>query len=198
MKVAAAIIVAAGLAAGGERVLDPFGWHSSAISVPDGSRVASIRLDGPSLPITTFKHALRTQVGAALRDGDLTADRAELVDLLVERGHLAAAVAPPTVSWGPSGAHVNFAVTPGPRYQIRSVNLTGASDLAEAASVPMLAPGDDISVDRVARGAELLVQWFSDRGVSRATVAYRLDVDDNDHAVDVTYTIVHARRLARR
>src|SRR5262245_44687300 len=125
MKIAATLAVVGTVAVGG--------WYAAGRLPSDGGaaaprrdRVASVRLDGPSLPTSTLRAGLRTRVGAPLREGDLDADRKVITEELVARGQLDAAVEEPRVTWGSSGAHVTFVIAPGSVYQVRNVVVDGA------------------------------------------------------------------------
>jgi hypothetical protein len=198
MKIAAALIAVAVLAVGGWTAAR---WRTAApvaAATPTAPprAVASIRLDGPSLPIVTLEGALATRVGGPVDGAILAADRVRIADILTERGHLGAEVAPATVQYGPSGAHVTFAVAPGAIYRIRSVRVEGAAagDLAE---VPTAQPGEEVSLERARHGVAQIDRWLAEHGAPDARVAYRLDLDRDGQLADVVYTVSRPR-LARR
>ena len=195
MKIAATLAVVGALAVAGWYAADRLP-HDGGSAAPRRDQVASIRLDGPSLPTATLRAGLHTRVGAPLRESDLDADRKVISEELVARGHLDAAVDEPRVTWGSSGAHVTFVVAPGSVYHVRNVTVDGAR-FDGIQSVPTLAAGEDVSPARVARGAELIDQWLAHHGAEDAVVTSQLGVDRQTHAVDVTYTI-ERRRLVRR
>jgi hypothetical protein len=198
MKIAAVLVAVAVLAVGGwtaaHRRKEPVAPAPEPGSTP--RTVASVRIDGPSLPIVTLEGALATRTGGPVDDAVLAADRVRIADILTERGHLAAEVAPATVQYGPSGAHVTFAVVPGGIYRIRSVRVEGAA-AADLAEVPTAKPGEEVSLERARHGVDQLDRWLAEHGAPDAKVAYRLDLDRDGRFADVIYTVSRPR-LARR
>jgi hypothetical protein len=198
MKIAAALVAVAVLAVGGWTTTR---WRKDAPAptpapVAAPREVASIRLDGPSLPIVTLEGALATRIGSAVDEATLAADRVRISDILTERGHLGAEVAPATVQYGPSGAHVTFAVVPGAIYRIRTVRIEGAGavDLAE---VPTAIAGEEVSLARARHGVDQIDRWLAEHGAPDAKVDYRLELDREGRLADVVYTVTRPR-LARR
>jgi outer membrane protein assembly factor BamA len=192
MKLSTGVLAFSALSAGG--------WGASHVShreptppvAPRSHVVASVELEGSSLPTATLRSSMHTRIGAPLDDHELEGDRARLTDILVERGYLAAMVGPPQVRWCDHGAHVRFAVTPGSEYRVRDVVLHG-STVDGARSVTTVRAGEPVSLERVARGAELIGGWLHEHDGSGSTVSYHLDIDHQRLQADVVYDVRPAR-----
>jgi outer membrane protein assembly factor BamA len=169
------------------------GASPESSAAPATRTVASLRLDGPSLPNMTLQEALTTRVGGPLRDVDLAADRVRIADILLERGHLGATVSPADVRWGGRGAHVTYRIAPGGIYHVGEVSFEGVLTEGVAAA-PTVRPGDELSLERARRGVEQVDQWLAEHGAPDATVSYRLDVRHPDLRADVVYVVQRRRR----
>jgi outer membrane protein assembly factor BamA len=144
----------------------------------------------------TLQDALSTRVGAPLREADLALDRVRIADILLERGNLAARVAPAEVRWGARGAHVTFPVEPGGVYRVGKVGFEGVA-FAGVEGAPTVHAGEYLSLERARRGTELVDRWLAEHGAPDAAVSYRLDVRHADLQADVVY-VVSRPRMARR
>jgi outer membrane protein assembly factor BamA len=198
MKLAAALVAVAVLAVGGWTTARWRKQPAPPAPAPTAPprEVASIRLDGPSLPIVTLQGALATRLGSPVDEATLAADRVRISDILTERGHLGAEVAPATVLYGPSGAHVTFAVVPGPIYRIRSVRVEGAA-AADLDDVTTALPGEEVSLQRARHGVDQIDRWLAEHGAPEAKVDYRLELDREGRLADIVYKVSRPR-LARR
>src|SRR5690606_19430341 len=77
--------------------------------------IASVALDGRDLPTAALREVLATRAGELIDLEALARDRRALEAALVARGHLAAKVGEPRVTFGTGGAaYVTFPVSQGP------------------------------------------------------------------------------------
>ena len=149
----------------------------------DPGQVQSIALDGRDLPSAALRGAISTQIGDLADAARLERDRAAIQDELFARGHLAAKVAPASVTHGPrGGAYIVFDVDPGPLFHLRSVTVTGPGQ--RDAAVVRLAAGDAAIQGRVALARQALADAYLGHGgkrvdlrVSSDTAAAALDVE---------------------
>jgi len=149
----------------------------------DARQVQSITVDGgTNLPISALRAAVSTKVGDLLDEQQLERDRAAIQGELEARGHLAAKVAPASVTYGPrGGAYLVFDVELGPTFHLRSVTVTGPGQ--RDAAVVRLAAGDEASPARIALARQALADSFSRRGGKQ--VELRVSTDEAASAVDV-------------
>ena len=112
MKLATGVLAISALSAGGWGATRAAHRDKPRAPVVKSHDVASIELEGESLPTATLRAAMHTRIGGPLEAAALDADRGRLTDVLVERGDLAAMVGPAQVRWCDHGAHVRFAVEP--------------------------------------------------------------------------------------
>jgi hypothetical protein len=175
---AAASITAAGTppAAGPARKVHP-------------QQIRSIRLIGDRLPTTILAAQLTAEVGTPLDQDVLDADRARLRETLIGRGYWAADVGEPVVAFGDDGgAHVSYRIVTGTVFHVRAVRVTGDATVDELAEALTLAPGDDVSPQRLARNAELLGAYLARHG-KPALVTVETTTDRDARAVDVAFVV---------
>lgn len=111
--------------------------------------IRSVSLDGRDLPKAALREALRTRAGELIDLATVARDRKAIEDVLIARGHLAAKVAEPRVTFGAGGAaYVTFPIEQGPLFRIRNVRVAGAS--AQAAGVVTLSAGEIADASRIA------------------------------------------------
>ena len=148
--------------------------------------VQSVALDGRGLPVAELRATLATHAGDQLDMAKLGVDRAALETALVDRGYLSAKVQPAQVmfdAWG--GAFVTFAITEGPLFHVRSVEVVGATE--RDAGIVTIARGEVVRTDRLARAADAMTERLVSRG-KQAAVAVKLAPDEAAAAVDVVLT----------
>jgi hypothetical protein len=148
--------------------------------------VHSLSIDGAGLPLAQLRDSLGTRVGAPVDTDQLERDRVTLEAMLEARGYLGAQVGSPTVTFGPRGAYVVFAVDRGPLFHLRSVTLAG--DGWKHAGVVTLAAGDE------AHGARLeAARREAEATLSRSGRPGRIELfvvpDRAEALVDVTLTL---------
>jgi hypothetical protein len=145
--------------------------------------IQSVALDGRDLPLAALRDVLETRAGELIDMQAVARDRLALEQALVARGYLAAHVAEPRVTFGAGGAvYVTFPVDQGRLFRIRSVTITGASDLE--AGVVTLGQGDIADASRIALARQALESRL---GVRRQVgrVAVTLTPDHVNGLVDV-------------
>jgi hypothetical protein len=148
----------------------------------DPRQVQSIALDGRDLPSSALRAAISTQIGELVDDARLERDRAAIQAELSARGHLAAKVAPASVTHGPrGGAYIVFDVEPGPLFHLRAVTVTGPG--RRDAAVVRLAAGDEAIQARVALARQTLADTYLRHGGKR--VDLRVTPDAAAAALDV-------------
>jgi hypothetical protein len=160
--------------------------------------VANIRMEGEGLPHAVLEGGLLTQVGAALREGDVTRDRRVIEERLAKRGFLSARVRGVHVEWRSTGAHVTFVVDTGGLYRVGRVVVAGRllRRFPQLVEVPTILAGQAWDPDRVAANLAMLHDWLARRG-AHADVAMTTTIDRARLAVDVKFT-VRPRPIARR
>jgi outer membrane protein assembly factor BamA len=147
--------------------------QADAMAPAQPQQIQSVSLDGRDLPVAALREALTAKPGDMIDLAALERDRLSLEDTLVARGYLAAHVAAPRVSFGPTGAtFVTFPIEQGALYRIRNVTVTGASDTE--AGVVTLGSGETADAARI--------------GHARQALESRLDVRSKSAAVDVKLT----------
>lgn len=148
--------------------------------------VHSISIDGGrGLPVSALREVLETRIGASVDTVTLERDRHALERRLADRGYLAAEVAPPVVTFGPSGgAYVVFDVETGPLYHVRNVVLDGPR-WNEAGVVPLVA-GDVAGSARLAKVREATEATLARHGTS-LRVELVVEPDHADAMIDVRY-----------
>lgn len=161
-------------------------------SLPDGEahadplvmktkEVHSLSIDGSGLPMATLRDAIETKLMTVVDTEMLERDRATLERALADRGYLAAKVASPSVTFGPSGgAYVVFDIDRGPLYHVRNVSLDGLPGV-----VPVTG-GDEASLSRLEKIREA-AQATLDRHGTQTRVSLSIDADHADAMIDVRY-----------
>jgi outer membrane protein assembly factor BamA len=145
--------------------------------------IASISLEGRSVPGSALRDLLASRPGDLLDDTKLAQDRAALRDALIARGYRAASVGAAHITYDARGAaYVTFAIVPGPLYHVRAVELTGVS--ARDAGVVTIVKNDPVEPDRLARARQALTDRLHARGKPLA-VTVEMHADDATAAVDV-------------
>lgn len=146
--------------------------------------VESIAIDGHrNLPLARLREVMQTKLGASVDSAKLATDRNAIKLALSERGYLAAEVAAPVVTFGPSGGvFVVIDVDRGPLYRIRSVTLDGPS--WKDAGVVTVTAGDDALADRLARARQSAEDTLARHG-KHLHVSLELVPDHTDATVDV-------------
>lgn len=148
----------------------------------DARQVQSIALDGRNLPSSALRAAISTRIGDLVDEARLERDRAAIQAELFARGHLAAKVAPASVTHGPrGGAYLVFDVEPGPLFHLRSVTVTGPGQ--RDAAVVRLAAGDEAIQGRVLLARQTLADAYLGRGGKQ--VDLRVTSDAAAAALDV-------------
>jgi outer membrane protein assembly factor BamA len=150
MKIVATLTLLVALGAWGAVRSLPAGDEVIVVAPPK-QEVHSIAIDGgPGLPQTALREVMATHVGAALDTIQLERDRVALLSWLTSRGYLAAKVAPPVVTFGPTGgAYIVFDIEPGTLFHLGDVKLVGND--WNRAGVVTLATGDEARADRLER-----------------------------------------------
>jgi outer membrane protein assembly factor BamA len=145
--------------------------------------IASISIEGRGVPAPELRELLASKPGTLLDDSLLAKDRESLHTALVTRGYLAATVGAPHITYDQRGAaFVSFAITRGPLYHVRSVELTGASE--RDAGIVTIAPGEPADMDHITRAQQAIETRLTARG-KHLEVATRLHTDDHTATVDV-------------
>jgi hypothetical protein len=144
--------------------------------------VQSIAFDGRSLPMSTLRAALSTQPGDILDEEKLARDREAVITALASRGYLAAKVGPAKIVQTAAGAFVVFSVDQGPEFRVRSVGVTGATQLE--AGVVTLSAGEIVDGHRIDRAREALADRLAARG-KRRDVMVHLSTDVDRALVDI-------------
>lgn len=149
--------------------------------------VHSISIDGGiGIPLAELRGAMETKLGEAADTATLERDRIALERTLAERGYLAAKVASPIVTYGPSGGtYIVFDVERGPLYHVRDVHLAGPS-WSDAGIIPLVS-GDDASTERLEKVRQA-AQATLDRHGKQLRVELAIDADHADAMIDVHYT----------
>ncbi len=137
-----------------------------AIADPHASRpdeVQSISLEGRDLPVAALRSVLVTHTGDQLAPAKLAADRAALQSALIASGHLGAKVQPAQVLHDAAGgAYITFALTPGPLFHVRDVQVTGAP--ASETGIMTINRGDVVRADRLEHARDALTTRLASRG----------------------------------
>lgn len=159
--------------------------RAEAVHPAPSREVQSISFEGRALSVSTLREALSTQTGDVVDDAKLARDREAMIEALAARGYLAAQVSPATVVYTDRGAYVMFAVTQGPEFRVRSVTVTGATQLD--AGVVTLEAGEIAQADRIARAQEALADRLAARGKQgkRADVSVHVSTDLAQSVVDI-------------
>ncbi len=145
--------------------------------------VRSIGFDGTGLPLARLREAVTTHTGDQLDPAQLDRDREALAHALAAMGYLAARVAPPAVTFDPTGAaYVMFDVETGAQFHLRSVEVTGPG---KDAAVVTLSPGDLAVQGRIEQARQSLADGLARRG-KPAGVELSVHTDLGAAAVDVT------------
>lgn len=132
--------------------------------------IQSVSLDGRDLPVAALRDAMATKAGQLVDLARLARDREVLQQLLVERGHLAAKVAEPRLTFGAGGAaYVTFAIEQGPQFRIRNVTVMGAP--AEDAGVVTLGTGEVADGHRISLARQALEARLQVRGTQSVVTA---------------------------
>jgi outer membrane protein assembly factor BamA len=156
---------------------------AEATSLAQPGEIASIAIDGRGVPVNELRERLASKPGAAVNDATLARDREAMRTLLVTRGYLSAQVAAPQISRDARGAaFVTFAVTMGPLYHVRSVELAGMSP--RDTGVITIGKGDPAETDRIARACQAIADRLKARG-KPASVTVQLHSDAAAAVVDV-------------
>lgn len=168
------------------------GWvgirHLPATAAADVVRAApsrevqSIAFIGRALPSSTLHQALSTKPGDMVDAEKLARDREAVVTALASRGYLAAQVSAPHVVQTDAGAFVTFNVEQGPQFRVRSVRVTGATQLE--AGVVTLSAGEIVDGHRIDRAREALADRLAARG-KRRDVMVHLSTDTAQALVDI-------------
>lgn len=132
--------------------------------------VQSIAFDGRSLPLATLRAAIATKPGDILDEERLGRDREALTSALAARGFLGARVSAAKVVQTGEGAFVTFAVETGPEFRVRSVNVSGATQLE--AGVVTLSPGEIVDAHRIESAREALADRLAARGKRREVLVH--------------------------
>ena len=171
------------------------GEASAAASIapaPGRSRpqeIRSLRLDGDRLPLTILGAKLTTHVGDTLDELALDVDRRALRDALIARGHWAAEVSAPEITFArDGGAHVSFKVVTGEVFHLRGVAIAGTS-VAALRDALTLTAGDEVTPQRLARNAELLGAYLDRHGHPGCQVTVETTTDIGARAVDVEFVV---------
>ncbi|HEX5058154.1 MAG TPA: POTRA domain-containing protein [Kofleriaceae bacterium] len=176
-----AVVIAAGWV--GIRYLPETAQARAEVVRPAPPReVQSISFDGRGLSVSTLREALSTQTGEVVDTAKLAHDREAMTEALAARGFLAAQVSPAQVVYTDRGAYVVFAVTQGPLFRVRSVTVTGASQLD--AGVVTLGAGEIALADRITRAQEALADRLAARG-KRSDVRVNVSMDLAQSVVDI-------------
>jgi len=145
--------------------------------------IESVALDGYALPIAELRAALSTRAGDLLDTAKLQADRTELREALVRRGYLSARVDPAQVLFdADGGAFVTFAITQGPLFHVRNVEVVGATE--RDAGVVTIAKGEVVRTDRLENARDAMAERLVSRG-KRSSVDVKLAPDEAAAAVDI-------------
>ncbi len=153
--------------------------------------IESVALEGRGLPVAALRAVVTTRTGDVLDRTKLDHDRDALEAALVARGYLDAKVQPAHVDLDASGgALVTFAITQGPLFHVRSVELTGAGE--RDAGVVTLAEGEVARADHIAQAHDALADRLAARG-KRRSVSVRLVPDHAAATVDVQLAVGAAR-----
>ena len=145
--------------------------------------IASISFEGRGLPATELRGVMQSKAGAELDDAALAHDRDALEAALVAQGYLAAKVDPAQITFDASGeAFVTLAITQGPLYRVRAVQLTGIP--TREAGVVTIETGDIAIADRIEHARAALQARLAARG-KKLAIAVELHRDDLAAKVDV-------------
>jgi hypothetical protein len=157
---------------------------------PEAGTVQSVRFTGPGLRAAFLSEVVATREGQPFDEAALASDRQRIVDALIARGHLDAAVGAPQVEWSDGAAWIDFPVEPGTLHVVRSVRVVGKQLRAHPglADVPTLVAGNDAVAERIEASARLLRDWLAQRNL-RATVTVTIDVEKYGKQIDVTYRV---------
>jgi outer membrane protein assembly factor BamA len=146
-------------------------------------QIESISIEGRGVPVAALRELLASKAGELLDDSLLARDRDALRDALVARGYLAAHVAAAHITYDTRGAaFVTFAITKGPLYRVRSVQLTGATE--KDAGVVTIASGDPAESERISVARAAIAARLEARGKHLGVTA-DVRADDAAAVVDV-------------
>jgi outer membrane protein assembly factor BamA len=153
--------------------------------------VESVALEGRGLPLPALRAVLATRTGDIVDRAALDHDRAALAAVLVARGYLDAQVAPAHIDFDVNGGvFVTFAISQGPEFHVRSVELTGAGE--RDAGVVTLAAGQVAQADHLAQARDALADRLAARG-KRRPVTIQVTPDHASATVDVQLVVGAAR-----
>lgn len=145
--------------------------------------IQSISLAGRSLP--SLRDALSLQAGDHYDAAKAAQDRASLERALVERGYLFAKVDGPQVTYDrTAGVFVTYAIAQGPLFHVRTVTVTGATELN--AGVVTLGAGEVVAADRIAHARQALAERLAARGEPLRVVA-KVYPDESAAVADVEF-----------
>lgn len=149
--------------------------------------IRSVALDGDrGLPMAALRDVLETKAGGLIDLAAVKRDRAALATVLIERGHLAAVVGEPRVTFGAGGVvYVTFPIKQGPIFHLRNVTVDGAS--ATEAGIVTFAGGDVADADRIARARKAVEERLRVRG-KQSVVEASLALDTAAGVADLTLT----------
>jgi len=161
--------------------------QAEAITVARPQEIQSVSLDGRNLPLAALRDVLLTKPGALINLDTLSRDRSVLEETLVARGYLAAHVADARVTFGTGGAtYVTFPIEAGPMFHIRSVSITGASELD--AGVVTLGAGETADASRLTLARQALQARLEVRS-KHSLVVTKLAPDLAAGVVDVELSV---------
>jgi outer membrane protein assembly factor BamA len=156
----------------------------SAPRRPHAPEIESVSFEGKDLPFAALRAALTSRAGGKLDQATLDHDRDALRAALTARGYLAAEVAPAVVDLDQAGgAYVTFAITPGPRFHVRSVEVPGIAS-RDLTGLVTLTAGDDALPARIERTRQAIVEYLARHG-KPAALATHLALDPATASVDV-------------
>jgi outer membrane protein assembly factor BamA len=176
----AALVVLTVYVAARPRVRDA---ESDPVRATRMQEVQSVAFDGRGLPVAALRELLATRSGELVDTAKLAHDRDVLEDALVARGYFDAKVSDAQLTFDAAGAaFVTFAIEQGPLFHVRSVIVTGASDLD--AGIVTLSTGEVALAERVARVRDAIAERLAARG-KRAHVVANVRPDPTSASVDI-------------
>src|SRR5688572_8907870 len=128
--------------------------------VVNRDQVRTVRFTGPALPTRSLRDVVATRVGAILEADELEQDRARILALLADRGHVAARIDDVHLARGDGGVDVDFVIDPGPLYRVRNVEVVGSPRPLALGGLVTIMPGQQASQERVAALAARLHDYL--------------------------------------
>ncbi len=127
----------------------------------------------------------------------LQQDVARLTAFYHNDGHIRARVSEPQVEFGEDWIYITIKVVEGPRFKVGKVGVSGDLILPEPTLVSMvrISQNEFYSREIVRNDVLRLTDVYADEGYAYADIYPRIDTDEENFKVDITYTIAKGKQV---